>query len=61
MSWLRGHQGGANIGPCDGHAKWMNAEAIMVESPSYCNPDGAHLRGIGAVLYPWEFEGEPAP
>jgi prepilin-type N-terminal cleavage/methylation domain-containing protein/prepilin-type processing-associated H-X9-DG protein len=55
------HLGGSNIGFADGHAKWMAAEAIMVESPSLYYPDGGHLRGMGAMLYPWEWEGEPAP
>ncbi len=59
-AWTR-HMGGSNIGFADGHAKWFMAAAIMNESPSLYYPDGGHLRGIGIMVYPWEWEGEAAP
>jgi prepilin-type N-terminal cleavage/methylation domain-containing protein/prepilin-type processing-associated H-X9-DG protein len=51
------HMGGSNMGFADGHGAWFMSEAIMNECPSAFNLNGGHLRGMGAQLYPWEWEG----
>jgi prepilin-type processing-associated H-X9-DG protein len=43
------HFGGVNIGFLDGHARWMNSEEVIEESPSAGDPHRGRLRGYG----PW--------
>ena len=51
------HMGMSNLGFADGHGAAFAAEAIMSESPSAFNLNGGHLRGMGAQLYPAEWQG----
>jgi hypothetical protein len=41
--------GGVNLGSLDGHARWMNSEEVIEESPSAGDPHRGRLRGYG----PW--------
>jgi len=43
------HFGGVNIGFLDGHARWLNSEEVIRESPSHGDHSRGRLRGYG----PW--------
>ncbi len=47
------HLGGSNVGFMDGHASWMSADDIILDSPDSDHRDKGILRGIGCICLGW--------